>query len=104
LPRWRGAAPIQPSIEFGDDKIGVTIMQVVEALDAGAMYKKGEVEITSSTTGGRLHDKLAEIGAGLISDVLSDLEMQGCTNVQGEVVEIKQYWYDDNFKQPYYKG
>lgn len=74
LPRWRGAAPIQRSIELGDNKSGVTIMQVVEALDAGAMYKKGEVEITSSTTGGQLHDKLAEIGADLISDVLSKFD------------------------------
>ena len=43
LPRWRGAAPIQRAIEAGDDKTGITIMQVVEALDAGAMYKKGEI-------------------------------------------------------------
>lgn len=74
LPRWRGAAPIQRSIEYGDEKSGVTIMQVVEALDAGAMYKKGEVEITPLTTGGDLHDKLAVIGADLMSDVLSDFD------------------------------
>lgn len=74
LPRWRGAAPIQRSIEFGDEKSGVTIMQVVEALDAGAMYKKGEVEISSATTGGQLHDKLATIGADLISDVLKNFD------------------------------
>ena len=74
LPRWRGAAPIQRSIEFGDEKSGVTIMQVVEALDAGAMYRKGEVEISSATTGGQLHDKLATIGADLISDVLKNFD------------------------------
>ena len=74
LPRWRGAAPIQRSVEFGDSKSGVTIMQVVEALDAGAMYKKGEVEITSSTTGGELHDKLSVIGANLMSEVLADFD------------------------------
>lgn len=74
LPRWRGAAPIQRSIEYGDNKSGITIMQVVEALDAGAMYKKGEVEITSSTTGGDLHDKLAVVGADLISEVLADFD------------------------------
>ncbi len=74
LPRWRGAAPIQRSIEFGDKKSGVTIMQVVEALDAGAMYKKGEVEITSLTTGGDLHDKLSTIGADLMSEVLADFD------------------------------
>lgn len=74
LPRWRGAAPIQRSIEYGDSKSGVTIMQVVEALDAGAMYKKGEVKIDADTTGGDLHDKLSVIGADLISEVLSDFD------------------------------
>ncbi len=74
LPRWRGAAPIQRAIEAGDAKSGVTIMRVVEALDAGAMYKKGEVEINADTTGGILHDKLAEIGADLMSEVLADLD------------------------------
>lgn len=73
LPRWRGAAPIQRSIEAGDAKSGVTIMQVVEALDAGAMYQKGVVPITAEMTGGQLHDCLAEIGANLMSDVLKNL-------------------------------
>lgn len=73
LPRWRGAAPIQRSIEAGDKQSGVTIMQVVEALDAGAMYRKGEVEITPEMTGGQLHDRLAEIGADIMSEVLADL-------------------------------
>lgn len=71
LPRWRGAAPIQRSIEAGDKESGVTIMQVVEALDAGAMYKKGAVTITPEMTGGELHDRLAEIGADLMCDVLA---------------------------------
>ena len=73
LPRWRGAAPIQRAIEAGDDKGGITIMQVVEALDAGAMYKKGEIAIDENTTGGSLHDAMAELGAGLIIEVLADL-------------------------------
>lgn len=74
LPRWRGAAPIQRSIEAGDKESGVTIMQVVEALDAGAMYKKGVVPITPDMTGGMLHDKLAAIGADLMSDVLEHMD------------------------------
>lgn len=74
LPRWRGAAPIQRSIEAGDKESGVTIMQVVEALDAGAMYKKGVVPITSDTTGGILHDKLSAVGADLMSEVLQHLD------------------------------
>lgn len=74
LPRWRGAAPIQRAIEAGDAKSGVTVMQVAEGLDTGDMLLKGEVEITSSTTGGELHDKLALQGAELISRILSDIK------------------------------
>lgn len=74
LPRWRGAAPIQRAIEAGDAKSGVTVMQVAEGLDTGDMLLKGEVEITSSTTGGKLHDKLALQGAELISRILSDIK------------------------------
>ncbi len=73
LPRWRGAAPIQRSIEFGDKESGVTIMQIAEELDAGAMYAKAAVPITAETTGGVLHDRLAILGADLMLEVLSDL-------------------------------
>lgn len=74
LPRWRGAAPMQRAIEAGDAVTGITIMQVVEALDAGAMYLKGEIAIDSEMTVGILHDKMAELGAKLIVDVLDKLD------------------------------
>ena len=74
LPRWRGAAPIQRAVEAGDAKSGVTVMQVAEGLDTGDMLLKGEVEISSTTTGGELHDKLALQGAELISRVLADIK------------------------------
>ena len=74
LPRWRGAAPIERAIEAGDNKSGVTIMQVVPALDAGKMYKAKEVLIDENTTGQILHDKLAEEGAVLLHEVLADFE------------------------------
>lgn len=74
LPRWRGAAPIQRAIEAGDHTSGVTIMQIVEALDAGNMYAKAMVPITPETTGGSLHDSLAALGADLMSDVLKNID------------------------------
>lgn len=74
LPRWRGAAPMQRAIEAGDEKTGITIMQVVEALDAGAMYKKGEIVIDKDMTVGVLHDKMAELGAQLMVEVLDNLD------------------------------
>ena len=73
LPRWRGAAPLQRAIEAGDDKTGITIMQVLEALDAVNMYKKGEIAIDKDMTFGKLHDEMAELGAKLMLDVLDNL-------------------------------
>ncbi|MCQ2740528.1 MAG: methionyl-tRNA formyltransferase [Alphaproteobacteria bacterium] len=74
LPRWRGAAPMQRAIEAGDEKTGITIMQVAEGLDAGAMYKKKEIVIDKDMTVGILHDQMAELGAQLMIDVLDHLE------------------------------
>ena len=72
LPRWRGAAPIQRAIEAGDKESGITIMKVVEKLDAGDMLLKGSVPITSETTGETLHDALADLGANLIVEALDN--------------------------------
>ncbi len=62
LPRWRGAAPIHRAVLAGDAKSGVTIMQMVAALDAGPMLLTEEVEITPRMTSADLHDRLAELG------------------------------------------
>lgn len=74
LPRWRGAAPIQRAIEAGDEKSGITIMQMAQGLDTGDMLLKGEVKISADTTGGSLHDELSLLGAELISKVLAEPE------------------------------
>ncbi len=73
LPRWRGAAPIQRAILAGDAETGVTIMQVVPALDAGAMLKKGVIPITENDTAQDLHDALAALGGRLMVDALTQL-------------------------------
>lgn len=74
LPRWRGAAPIQRSLLAGDAETGVTIMEVVLALDAGAMLKKGAVPITENDTAQSLHDALAAMGGTLMVKVLAELD------------------------------
>lgn len=74
LPRWRGAAPIQRVIEAGDEKSGVTIMQMDEGLDTGDMLLKGEIEITPEMTGGMLHDALSRVGAELIMEALRHID------------------------------
>ncbi len=73
LPRWRGAAPIQRAILAGDAETGVTIMQMDEGLDTGAMLLRGTVPIGPETTAGALHDALAELGATLVVEALDGL-------------------------------
>lgn len=73
LPRWRGAAPIQRAILAGDAETGITIMQMDEGLDTGAMLLKEAVPIMPSTTAAELHDRLARTGARLIVEALAGL-------------------------------
>ena len=77
LPRWRGAAPIHRALLAGDAETGVTIMEVVTALDAGAMISKGVVPITEADTTQTLHDALSKIGADLMVQSMRDLATNG---------------------------
>ena len=77
LPRWRGAAPIHRALLAGDAETGVTIMEVVPALDAGAMISKDVVKITEAATTQTLHDKLSQIGADLMVKAMADLAANG---------------------------
>lgn len=74
LPRWRGAAPIQRAIMAGDEKTGVTIMQMVRKLDAGDMLHKEECVIGPDDTASDLHDKLARLGAIGLAKVLEQIK------------------------------
>ena len=70
LPRWRGAAPIQRAIQAGDAETGVCLMQMEAGLDTGPVLLHQELPIAATDTGGQLHDKLAELGAQVLSDGL----------------------------------
>jgi methionyl-tRNA formyltransferase len=70
LPRWRGAAPIQRAILAGDRKTGITIMQMDQGLDTGAILLQRSIAITQDDTAQTLHDKLALLGALCIVEVL----------------------------------
>ena len=70
LPRWRGAAPIQRAIEAGDTETGVCLMQMEAGLDTGPVLLSQSTPIHPDETGGQLHDRLAELGAGVLDDGL----------------------------------
>ena len=73
LPRWRGAAPIQRAIMAGDEATGISIMQMDQGLDTGPLLLQRSIPIAPDDTAGRVHDRLAELGATLILEVLERL-------------------------------
>ncbi|MEM7168699.1 MAG: methionyl-tRNA formyltransferase [Pseudomonadota bacterium] len=73
LPRWRGAAPIQRALLAGDPESGISIMQMDKGLDTGAVHKQSALPISADETGGSLHDRLADLGAEMIVEVLTAL-------------------------------
>ena len=83
LPHLRGASPIQQSIILGDEKSGVTIMQMDQGLDTGDILLQEEIAISNSDTGGTLFDKLAILGSQMIVKVLPLIEA-------GEITPIEQ--------------
>lgn len=70
LPRWRGAAPIHRAILAGDTETGVTLMEMVAALDAGPVLCARAVPIGQDDDVGVLHDRLAALGAQLLEELL----------------------------------
>lgn len=75
LPRWRGAAPIHRAVMAGDAETGVAIMQMEAGLDTGPVLAEARTPIGPEETTGDLHDRLADMGAALIAEVLDRLPL-----------------------------
>lgn len=82
LPRWRGAAPIQRAIEAGDKETGITFMQMDRGLDTGPILEQINCPIGANETGGELHDRLAEISASNINQLLTKISNNELTAVK----------------------
>jgi methionyl-tRNA formyltransferase len=83
LPKYRGGAPIHKSIIDGNDKTGITIMYMVEKLDAGDILTQVEVPIEENDHVGSMHDKLSAAGAKLLSETIPLL-------VEGKITAVPQ--------------
>ncbi|WP_210363773.1 methionyl-tRNA formyltransferase [Bacillus sp. REN3] len=83
LPELRGGAPIHYAIIQGKEKTGITIMYMVEKLDAGDILTQVEVPISERDTVGTLHDKLSAAGADLLAETIPKL-------LNGEITPIQQ--------------
>jgi methionyl-tRNA formyltransferase len=71
LPRWRGAAPLERAILAGDENTGVCLMQIVEALDEGAVYSRRTVPVGDSTLD-ELRDALVDASCELLVESLAE--------------------------------
>lgn len=90
LPRWRGAAPIQWSILAGDEKTGVTIMQMDVGLDTGDMLAKTEIPLDGTETGESLFEELSVLGGPLLLETLDKIQ-------EGTVQPVKQKEEDSTY-------
>lgn len=72
LPRWRGAAPVAAAILAGDERTGVTLMQMDSGLDSGPIIRQAELPIAPEDTQETLSRKLSQLGASLLQQTLPD--------------------------------
>lgn len=70
LPKYRGAAPMQYALINGDKVTGMTLMQMIDKMDAGVMYMKKEVEISNDDTLSTLTKKMTTAAIDLILEAL----------------------------------
>jgi methionyl-tRNA formyltransferase len=83
LPKYRGAAPIAWALIRGETVTGVTIMEMVEAMDAGPILLQRAIPITDEDDAGTLHERLAVLGAEALIEALDAVK-------RGEIREIPQ--------------
>lgn len=74
LPEYRGAAPIHWAIINGETKTGVTTFFIDDKIDTGEIILQEEIDILETETVGTLHDKLMNLGAGLVSTTVDLIE------------------------------
>ncbi len=96
LPRWRGAAPIQAALLAGDTETGVSIIRLVQALDAGPILLQEHVPIAPRDDYVTLEPRLAELGARLLLEALGrdsavpqdDAQATYCKRIEREDARI----------------
>jgi methionyl-tRNA formyltransferase len=71
LPRYRGAAPIHWAVINGETETGVTIIQMDSGLDTGDMLLTGKIPVMPDDNTGKVHDKLADLGAELLVEAIT---------------------------------
>lgn len=77
LPKYRGSAPYQWAVLNGEKETGVTAMYLVREMDAGDIIEITRTPIGENETAGQLLDRLAVLGADLLSKTLNRFRTEG---------------------------
>ncbi len=73
LPKLRGGAPVQRAIERRHEQSGISIIEMVEKMDAGGIYAQRAIDIEADETSTSLFEKLALLGRDLLLDTLPSI-------------------------------
>ena len=82
LPKWRGAAPVQRSIEAGDQITGVTVFKLDKGMDTGPIYRQKEIAMPHQVTTESLLQDLAIVGAPVVLDAITAIETNEAPVIQ----------------------
>lgn len=100
LPKYRGAAPIQWAVAAGERETGVTVFRIVKRMDAGPILAQASTPIGTEETAGELHDRLAELGVGVVDQTLAQLSTDnptGRNQVESQVSLARKLVKRDGF-------
>ena len=97
LPKYRGSAVVQAAILNGDEQTGVTIIKMDKGLDTGPILEQISIKISPEDTAGSLHDKLSEISAPFLIDIIGQY-------IKGKITPKPQDPLKSNFAKTLSKG
>lgn len=92
LPKLRGGAPIHKAIIYNYEKTGVTIMYMVEKMDAGDIISQVETKIMPDDTVGTLHDRLSKMGAKLLLETIPNIVSGNISPKKQNEEEVTYAW------------
>jgi methionyl-tRNA formyltransferase len=91
LPQYRGAAPINWAIINGEKETGVSTFFLQHKIDTGDIIAQEKVSIGENESAGELHDKLMDIGSGLVLKTVQEIENEKISaQAQNENQELKE--------------
>lgn len=98
LPKYRGAAPINRAIMNGETETGITTFFLKHEIDTGDIIGRKSIPISDEDNAGTIHDRLMELGAGMVAQTVRDIEAGTVSSIpqpEGEFIPAPKIFKDD---------